>query len=120
MDRAKFEELVREAVAGLPKFFRDRLENVAIIIADYPGPEVQGPGRKRGILGLYHGVPRPRRTVWARYPLPDMIYIYQKNIEAICRGEEEIKAQVQETVIHELGHYFGLSDAEIARIKLER
>jgi len=118
LDRARFEELVGEAVAGLPKFFRERLENVAIIVEDYPGPEVQGrfPGR---VLGLYHGVPRTKRSVWAHPPAPDIIYIYQKNIEAVCRGEEEIKAQVRETVIHEIGHYFGLSDEKIERLQRE-
>ena len=107
-----------EAVAGLPEFFRERLENVAIIVEDYPGPEVQGRFRGR-VLGLYHGVPRPQRSVWAQYPSPDIIYIYQKNIEAICRSEEEIKAQVRETVIHEIGHYFGLSDEKIRELEQE-
>ncbi len=119
MDRARFEELVGEAVAGLPKFFLDRLENVAIIVADYPGLEAEGRFKKRSILGLYHGVPRPERTVWAQYPLPDMIYIYQKNIEALCRTEEEVREQIRKTVIHELAHYFGLSDEEIARLQQE-
>jgi predicted Zn-dependent protease with MMP-like domain len=119
LDRSRFEALVGEAVASLPKFFRDRLENVAIIVADYPGPEAQGRFRKRSILGLYHGVPRPERTVWAQYPMPDMIYIYQKNIEALCRTEEEIREQVRETVIHEIAHYFGLSDEEIEALQRE-
>lgn len=110
---------MREAVASLPQSFRDRLENIAIIVEDYPGPEAGGRFRRRSILGLYHGVPRPNRTVWAQYPLPDMIYIYQKNIEALCRTEEEIKAQVRETVIHEIAHYFGLTDEEIARLQDE-
>lgn len=119
MDRARFEALVGEAVAGLPRFFRDRLENVAIIVEDYPGPETGGRFRRRSILGLYHGVPQPARTVWAQYPFPDQIYIYQKNIEALCRTEEEIREQVRETVIHEIGHYFGLTDEEIARLQRE-
>jgi predicted Zn-dependent protease with MMP-like domain len=118
LDRAKFEELVGEAVAGLPKFFGERLENIAIIVEDYPGPEVRGRFRGR-VLGLYHGVPRPKRTVWAQYPSPDLIYIYQRNIEAICRTAEEIKAQVRETVIHEIGHYFGLTDTEMERLQHE-
>jgi len=118
MDRARFEKLVGEAVASLPKFFRERLENVAIIVEDYPGPEVQGRFRGR-VLGLYHGVPRPKRSVWAQYPSPDVIYIYQKNIEAICRTEEEIKEQVRKTVIHEIGHYFGLTDERIQELQQE-
>lgn len=118
MDRARFEKLVGEAVASLPKFFRERLENVAIIVEDYPGPEVQGRFRGR-VLGLYHGVPRPKRSVWAHYPSPDVIYIYQKNIEAICRTEEEIKEQVRKTVIHEIGHYFGLTDERIRELQQE-
>jgi len=118
MERARFEELVGEAVASLPQFFKERLENVVIIVEDWPGPEIQERFRGR-LLGLYHGVPRPQRTVWAQYPSPDMIYIYRKNIEAICRTEEEIKAQVRETVIHEIGHYFGLTDADIEHLQRE-
>jgi len=120
LDRARFERLVEEAVASLPRFFRERLENVAIIVQDYPGPEIQdhhGRGRVRHILGLYHGVPRPQRSIWYQPPLPDVIYIYQRNIEAICRTEEEIKAQVRQTVIHEIGHYFGLTDEELERLQ---
>lgn len=118
MDRAKFEKLVGEAVAGLPRFFQERLENVAIIVEDYPGPEVQGQFRGK-ILGLYHGVPRPNRTIWAQPPMPDVIYIYQRNIEAICRTEDEIKERVRDTVIHEIGHYFGLSDEKIGELERE-
>lgn len=124
LDRTRFERLVEEAVASLPRFFQERLENVAIIIQDYPGPEVQGHrergrdcARPRHILGLYYGVPRPQRSVWYQPPLPDVIYIYQRNIEAICRTEEEVKAQVRQTVIHEIGHYFGLTDEELERLQ---
>jgi predicted Zn-dependent protease with MMP-like domain len=119
LDRARFEALVGEAVASLPKSFRDRLENIAIIVEDYPGPEAGGRFRKRSLLGLYHGVPQTQRSVWARYPFPDQIYIYQRNIEALCRTEEEVREQVRKTVIHELAHYFGLSDEEIARLERE-
>jgi len=118
LERGEFERLVQEAVESLPEFFKRRLENVAIVVQDYPGPEAQDrfPGL---ILGLYHGVPRPQRSVWAQPPLPDVIYIYQRNIERICRTPEEIKHQVRETVIHEIGHYFGLTDEEMARLRSE-
>ncbi len=118
MDRAKFEKLVGEALEGLPRFFKERLENVAVIVEDSPGPEVRGRFRGR-VLGLYHGVPRPRRSVWAQPPAPDIIYIYQRNIEAVCRTEKEIKQQVQATVIHEIGHYFGLTDERIRELGQE-
>ena len=118
MERAKFEQLVREALESLPDFFKRRLENIALVVQDYPGPEVRErfPGL---VLGLYHGVPRPQRSVWAQPPFPDVIYIYQKNIEAICHTPEEIKQQVRETVVHEIGHYFGLTDEEMARLRRE-
>lgn len=113
MDKEKFEALVWEAIEELPPFFKQKLENVAIVVKDYPGPEAEDRFEGKMLLGLYQGVPVSERSVWAVYPYPDVIYIYQANIEAICRTPEEIRKQILETVIHEIGHYFGLSDEEM-------
>lgn len=111
--RARFEQLVWEAVESLPQFFKERLHNVMIVVQDYPDPEVQ---KELGddLLGLYQGVPLPERSVFAEHPQPDIISIFQKNIEAYAGANEaEIRRQIRITVIHELGHYFGLDEDQL-------
>ena len=93
MDHERFETLVEQALERLPKAFRQRLTNVAIIVEDLP-PEAPEPGSL--LLGLFHGVPRTEKSTFFSSP-PDRIYLYQKNIEAICRTDEQIRRQVRNT-----------------------
>jgi predicted Zn-dependent protease with MMP-like domain len=118
MDRAAFDALVQEAVSDLPSFFRQKLKNIAIVIEDEPPPELaaQHPGKL--LLGLYHGVHPQNRSVWAMRLAPDMIYIYQKNIERVGRTLEGIREQVRKTVMHEIGHYFGLDEDRVRELGL--
>jgi predicted Zn-dependent protease with MMP-like domain len=109
MERKRFEQLVEQSLDRLPEVFRSRLTNVAIIIEDLPPEE---PERGSLLLGLFHGVPRTEKSVFYAAP-PDQIYLYQKNIEAVCSSDEEIRCQVRATLLHELGHYFGLSEREL-------
>ena len=122
MDREPFEKLVEEAMASLPKKFRDLMHNVAVIVEDYPPLSTRrrfGAIDKNDILGLYHGVPfQHRGPNYGNLP-PDVISIFQKPIEHICADEAEIRAQVQDTVIHEVAHYFGFNDAELREIEAE-
>jgi predicted Zn-dependent protease with MMP-like domain len=113
MDRIHFTQLVDEALARLPKAFKDKLENLAVIVEDYPDEEVQE--RFSGtLLGLFHGVPRTQQSFsWAAPP--SQIYLYQKNIEAICRSDEDVAREIQKTLEHEIGHYFGLSERDLRR-----
>ena len=113
MDRKRFEELVAEAIDGLPDDFRLRLENIAIVVEDEPPPDIQSKYDRRLLLGLYTGVPLSERSVWSNYPLPDFIAIYQGNIERICRTERQIVEQVRKTVMHEIGHYFGMDEEDL-------
>ena len=113
MDRKKLEELVAEAIDGLPEDFRQKLENIAIVVEDEPPRDIQSKYKGQLLLGLYTGVPLPKRSVWSNYPLPDFIAIYQRNIERICRTEQEIVRQVRETVMHEIGHYFGMDEEDL-------
>jgi len=111
MDRARFEQLVAEAIDTLPEDFRKRMDNVAIIVEDYPSPrEERRFARGRLLLGLYQGHPLTRRD--SRYGLafPDKITIYQANIESICRTDTEVRDQVRKTVLHEIAHHFGIDD----------
>ena len=114
MTRAQFEKLVWEAVDSLPQFFKDRLQNVMIVIQERPDPPDDT------LLGLYHGVPLTERSVFSDQIQPDVIYIFQKNIEAIAGGDaDEIRRQVRITVIHEIGHYFGLDEDQLAALEDE-
>ena len=114
----KFEKLVAEAIDELPEKFQRRMENVSISVEDRPSEEIL---RKQGIkspmtlLGLYQGIPLKKRGVYYSNVLPDMITIYQKPIEMLCRNEDKIKERVKEVVMHELGHHFGMTEEEIAR-----
>lgn len=109
MDRKRFQKLVERALKDLPPIFREKLENIAIIIEDAPSRAAQ-PGTL--LLGLFHGVPRTEKSVFAATP-PDRIFLYQKNIEALASSDAEIRRQVRDTLLHELGHYFGLSEDEL-------
>lgn len=110
----KFDKLVEEAVLSLPEEFAARLDNVSIMVKEFPGTEAQGRIRPTpGLLGLYHGVPYGRKSVWTRRVQPDMIFIYKQNILRICSTGQEIVEKVREVVIHEIGHHFGLSDKDM-------
>jgi len=122
MEREQFEHLVEEALAGLPQKFKKYIENLAVIVEDYASGETRrkfGASRSGNILGLYHGVPFKHRGPYYGNIPPDVIVIYQKPIEDICETEEELKEKVQDVVLHEVGHYFGMSDAELHRIERE-
>lgn len=112
VERERFEQLANEVVENLPEPFRSRLANLAIIIEDSPPRE---PERGGLLLGLFSGVPRTLKSVFAADP-PNHIYLYQKNIEAICSTEAQIVQQIRETLLHEIGHYFGLNEEELRNI----
>ena len=109
MDHKRFEHLVEQALHRLPEVFRKKLRNVAIIVEDSP-PRESEPGTL--LLGLFHGVPLTEKSTFFSTP-PDHIFLYQKNIEAICRTDDEVRRQVSETLLHELGHYFGMTESEL-------
>lgn len=111
MERDKFEALVEQALRSLPRTFREKLTNIAIIVEDRPTEEPE-----RGLLlGLFHGIPRTEKSVFFSSP-PDRIFLYQRNIEAICRSDAEIRRQIRATLLHEVGHYFGLSEDELRKL----
>lgn len=114
METETFKALVERALRDLPPEFKELLHNVAVLVKARPGPEFQGTfEEEEALLGLYVGNPLPSRSVFDNYPYPDMIFIYQSNIERICGSRKEIVDQVRKTVIHEIGHYFGLGDEEL-------
>jgi predicted Zn-dependent protease with MMP-like domain len=120
MDRAKFERLVEEALVGLPPRFKRHMDNIAVMVETRPSPRTlreMGAGRGDTLLGLYHGVPLQHRGSYYGNTPPDVIFIYQEPIEEICRTDEEIKAKVREVVLHEVGHFFGMTDRELRAIE---
>jgi predicted Zn-dependent protease with MMP-like domain len=112
MERKKFKALVAQALDGLPRTFRDKLINVAIIVEDSPPKEAESQGL---LLGLFHGIPRTEKSVFSSSP-PDRIFLYQRNIEAVCSNEAEVRRQIRATLLHEVGHYFGLSENELRAV----
>ncbi|HAJ33599.1 MAG TPA: hypothetical protein DCK79_09585 [Candidatus Atribacteria bacterium] len=119
----EFEELVTEAISTLPEKFRERMENIAVVIEDLPSQELLREMKIRspyGLLGLYRGVPYSRRGIWYKNVLPDKIIIFKKPIEIRCKNKEDIKESVRKVVIHEIGHYFGLGEADLRKIERER
>ena len=119
MERERFEELVEKAVEGLPAKFKERLENIAITVEDWPTPKQlkeAGLRDRRDLLGLYEGIPLPNRGSGYNMVLPDRITIFQKPIEMHHRSDERIVRKIQDTVRHEIAHYFGISDARLKEI----
>lgn len=119
MNRLRFERLVAEALDGLPPEFQRRLENVEIVVEDWPTVEDlerAGIGPDSTLFGLYQGIPLTRRTSDYGLVLPDKITIFQGPIEEHCRTADEIKRQVQVTVVHEIAHFFGLSDERLRQL----
>ncbi len=108
MSRERFEELAAEALDGLPPWVHERLENVDVVVEDEPPPE------DPGLLGLYEGVPLTGRGMDYAGVLPDRITLYRSTIEREAAGdEEELRLVIQETVIHEIAHFFGISDKRL-------
>lgn len=115
MTRDEFVNVAEETLDSLPEEFRSRIQNVAILVEDYPPKQSRSqPGqRKRLLLGIFHGVPATKRSVFNLTTGPDHIVLYQKNIEAVCQSEAEVRHQVRQTLIHELGHYFGMTEEQL-------
>ncbi len=118
MERERFETLVEEALRDLPRRFKRHLQNIAVLVEDFP--PARPPGSRYGtLLGLYHGLPYPERGATYGSALPDVIVIYRKPIERISRTDEDIRRRVREVVLHEVGHYFGLSEKDLQDIESE-
>jgi predicted Zn-dependent protease with MMP-like domain len=105
VDRDRFEEMVVTALDSLPEELGRLMRNVAVT--------VEHDGGRPGLLGLYQGVPLTSRGSWYAGALPDHITIYRRAICRICNTEDEVVEQVRRTVIHEVGHHFGIGDERL-------
>lgn len=120
MKRPDFEHLVTEALDDLPPSIQEKLDNVDVVIEDWPDPETlrrAGVPHPAQLLGFYHGVPRARRTHRYGLVLPDKISIYQRPIEMRCRTPAHVRATVRRVVRHEIAHHFGLDDDRLRQIE---
>jgi predicted Zn-dependent protease with MMP-like domain len=108
MEQDEFEKILRDAIKTLPKFIRDKMENIDIIIEDKPIVH-------KSLLGLYQGIPLKKRGFWYGNVMPDKIILFKKNIESISRNEEEMIGWIHKVIIHEIGHYFGFNEEELRK-----
>ena len=109
MTDEEFERIVKETLDELPDEFKHQLDNVEIVIDDFPEDGSDD------LLGLYHGVPKTARTY--SIMIPDKITIYKNIILSVSEDPEKVKQTIKQTVLHEIGHHFGLSDDELERIE---
>jgi predicted Zn-dependent protease with MMP-like domain len=121
MTREHFRTLVEEAIGTIPAKFAREVRNLAIVIEDEPSPELLAEMEVEPtdtLLGLYQGIPLTERSWGYGNTLPDRITLFQGPIEDECGDDEdEVVIAIGETLIHELGHYFGLSEDEIMEIE---
>ena len=115
----EFEAVVDEAIQMIPEGFHRYLQDIAIDIEDMPSPEVCRDIKARdprGILGLYHGTPLTERHVDQTYRYPERIVIYKQNLERMCRTKRHMVEQIKTTVLHEVGHHFGLNERQLREL----
>ncbi|MQA77927.1 MAG: hypothetical protein GEV10_05505 [Streptosporangiales bacterium] len=108
LTREEFEELVRDALDGIPQEFAEMMDNVAVVVEDDPPQD--------GLLGLYQGVPLTERGDWYAGVLPDRISIYRRPICAISSSPEEVAEEVKVTIVHEIAHHFGIDDEQLHKL----
>jgi predicted Zn-dependent protease with MMP-like domain len=115
----EFEEVVEEALKSIPDGFKHYLEEIAVDIEDEPDEatcrelKLRSP---RQLLGLYRGTPLTKRNVEAPYRYPERVIIYQANLERVCRSKPEMVSEIRKTVLHEVGHHFGLSERQLREL----
>jgi predicted Zn-dependent protease with MMP-like domain len=120
VERKRFEQLVAEALASVPRRFRGAMKNIAIVVEDEPSSDLldeMGIEPPDTLLGLYQGTPLTERTWAYGNTLPDRVLIFQGPHERDADDEDDLVVAIGETLIHEIGHYFGLSEDEIQEIE---
>ncbi len=114
----EFQEYMESALDSIPQNFKSKFENIVFIIEPYPSEhdlERLNSTNKSDLLGLYSGIPYTHRNTWYAGASPDRIILFQKNIESLCRTKEQLISKIREVVIHEIAHYFGMSESEIRK-----
>ncbi|MGA2582558.1 MAG: metallopeptidase family protein [Tepidisphaeraceae bacterium] len=117
--RERFGELIEEVLAELPEQFAKFVEEIPIEVADRPSPkQLRDAHVPRGhtLLGLYHGRNRLSRSVADTGALPDVIYLFQQPIQSMCDNDEDLRRQVRITLLHEIGHHFGMDEDDLEKL----
>lgn len=112
LSREKFRELVEEALKNIPRRYARQIKNVAVLVEDYPPPG-------QNLLGLYHGVPLKHRGSYYGNVPPDVIVLYKVPIENLCENEDQVQERIEEVLLHEIGHYFGMDERTLREIEIE-
>jgi predicted Zn-dependent protease with MMP-like domain len=118
--RETFNSLVEEALRDIPRRFREEIKNVAIVVEDSPSPQLLAEmeiAPPDSLYGLYQGTPLPERSWGYGNALPDRVTLFQRPIEEDADDHEDVIVCIAETLIHELGHYFGMSEEQIEEIE---
>ena len=110
LTRERFQQLAEEAMKNIPRKYSRRIQNVAIMVEDFPPPG-------QNLLGLYHGVPLKHRGSYYGNVPPDVIVLYQEPIQSLCESEEQIGEKIEEVLLHEIGHYFGMDEKTLREIE---
>jgi len=114
-----FQTALAEALENLPRSVRETMENVPVLVEDFPSVDlVQNEDVSPQILGIFIGVPRTQAVLTDQVPDLDRIILFQKNLEKVCQGSEDLIDQIQVTVRHEVGHYLGLDEDDLERLGL--
>lgn len=116
----RFIRIARQALESVPARLRERVSNVEIVLEDWASPEAlaqQGLESPYDLLGLYEGIPLTERDSLYNLVTPDRITLYRGALEALCQSVEELEREIRQTVLHELAHHFGLSDAELEALE---
>lgn len=123
MERQRFEELVMKAIKDLPEEFQQKLENVDVVVEDWPSSgQLARLGIRHGyqLLGLYEGVPQTNRGQNYTLVLPDKITIFQRPVEQRCSSAAEVEVEIGKVIQHEIAHHFGIGDEELRRIEIQK
>ncbi|MCX7877550.1 MAG: metallopeptidase family protein [Ignavibacteria bacterium] len=116
VSRDVFHKLVEDALELIPDLFKSKIANLVFIVEDYPSDsdlERLNLKERYSLLGLYSGVPYTHRNSWYYGVTPDRIILFQRNIEALCNNESELRMKILEVIVHEIAHYFGMNEKEI-------
>jgi predicted Zn-dependent protease with MMP-like domain len=120
LDRDTFQRFVSEALDDLPAIFQEKLDNIQVVVEDWPEQKTMQLANVKNqaqLLGFYHGIPQTKRTHNYGLVLPDKISIYQRPIEMRCRTVEEVRRIIHRVVRHEIGHHFGIDDERLREIE---
>ncbi len=114
----EFDELVKEAIDTLPESFEPYMENVIVEVLDRPDRQLMSAEHVaiadgQTLLGLYCGVSLPNKSVSQPFDMPERIYLFKRNIESFCRDRDEVVEQIRITVLHEVGHHFGMDEDDL-------